>query len=88
MTFASNGPGTVGQAGLCGRLRSNSSSKLLHSGRRGRELIVPPQMAFPTIFGPASGARSASPFKHSSQGMPIGTRTLTDNPLSFLIPRY
>ena len=76
----------VGQGGLCGRLRSNPSSKLLHAGRRRRELIAPPQTDFPTIFRPASGARSASPFKHSSQGIPIGTKTLTDNPLWFLIP--
>jgi hypothetical protein len=31
--------GQVGQAGLCGRLRSNSSSKLRHASRRRRGLV-------------------------------------------------
>jgi len=40
MTFVAHFPGEVGQVGLRGRLRSNSSSKLLHPGRRRRELIA------------------------------------------------
>jgi hypothetical protein len=76
----------VRQGGLCGRLRSNPSSKLLHAGRRRRELIDPLQTDFPTIFGPASGARIASPFTHSSRGMPLGTKALPDNPHRYLIP--
>ena len=86
MIFIASSPGKVGQAGLCGRLRSNSSSKLLHAGRRRRELILPLQRAFPTIVGPAGRARSANLFSHSSKGIPLGTKTITDNPPPFLIP--
>jgi hypothetical protein len=55
-------------------------------GRTRRELIAPLQTAFPTIFRPAGIARSASPFKYSSQGIPIGTTTLIENPLGYSIP--
>jgi hypothetical protein len=50
--------------------------------------LAPPQLAFPTIFGPAGRARSAIPSKDSSQGTHIGTKTSTDNSLTFLIPKY
>jgi hypothetical protein len=59
-----------------------------HSGRLRQELFIPSQTAFPTIFRPARSARSASPFKDSSQGTHIGEKTITDNTLRLFISDY
>ena len=68
-----------------GRLRSNSGSKLLHTGRRRRDLIAPLQTAVSTFVRPARCARSVSLFTDSSQRTSVGTKTITDHPLRFLI---
>jgi hypothetical protein len=45
----------------------------------------PLQTEVPTIFRPVNRARSAGPFTHSSKGISIGTKTINDMRLRFVI---
>jgi len=49
-------------------------SKIICADRRRRELVFPLRKEFPTIFGPANRARSASKLTHSSKGTTVGAK--------------
>jgi hypothetical protein len=72
--------GEVGQAGLCGRLRSargRNSSAFAAEG--GDSSAPPPPKAVALFVRPANGVRSADPFTDSSQGSCSAPRSKRSN---------
>ncbi len=77
--------GEVGQAGLCGRLRSNPSSKLQHHGRQRRELRFYSARKMPPRNSPGQPAAFAAPeLVIFEQTTPDGMSNVTDKNFDFL----
>ena len=75
--------GEVGQAGLCGRLRSNLSSKLQRAGRRRRDFSPRCRRKFRPFSGRPGATAAPTHIEFESTRL-AGTTTVTDkNPLSY-----